>query len=247
MSSGGWAAGSCPHGVVYALKFVIRGESPRDYVDLIRSLKFPPTVCISDVPHRLAVHANNVVHQMFSPFDGRLFEPTADNIRDAINGSLVKHMPWIGGLNKTPTVADVHPVSGIKERYSLFDRFHENNSGADADILRRVTLVPELNGFINTETEEQLHSKFKDTNYFLNMMSPVNHIFCKRLLIHFSNEAINSNYKSTLLEVLKKQSRENDITEDSLGMFTLSSLVGVHQSDDSGMYVHKFIIQMGVF
>ena len=59
--SGGWASGSCPHMVVYCLKFVLRGESPRDYADLLRSLRFPPSISISDIPDRLASHVNSTV------------------------------------------------------------------------------------------------------------------------------------------------------------------------------------------
>ena len=40
--SGGWLSGTCPHGVVYVLKFVLRAESPRDYVDVLLSMKFQP-------------------------------------------------------------------------------------------------------------------------------------------------------------------------------------------------------------
>jgi hypothetical protein len=36
-SSGGWVSGTCTHGVIYCLKFVLRAESPRDYIDLILS------------------------------------------------------------------------------------------------------------------------------------------------------------------------------------------------------------------
>ena len=59
--TGGWASASCPHMVVYCIKFVLRGKSPRDYVDMLRSLALPPSINISDMPHRKATHANNTV------------------------------------------------------------------------------------------------------------------------------------------------------------------------------------------
>lgn len=64
--TGGWASASCPHMVVYCIKFVLRGESPRDYVDMLRSLAFPPSINISDMPHRIATHANNTMFPIFS-------------------------------------------------------------------------------------------------------------------------------------------------------------------------------------
>ena len=40
--------------VVYCIKFVLRGESPREktepYVDILRSLAFPPSINIFDMP-----------------------------------------------------------------------------------------------------------------------------------------------------------------------------------------------------
>ena len=78
--TGGWASASCPHMVVYCIKFVLRGESPRDYFDMLRSLAFPPSINISDMPHRIATHANNTVPHFFRPNNGRLFQPTEENI-----------------------------------------------------------------------------------------------------------------------------------------------------------------------
>ena len=78
--TGGWASASCPHMVVYCIKFVLRGESPRDYVDMLRSLAFPPSINISDMPHHIATHANHTVPHFFRPNDGRLFPPTEENI-----------------------------------------------------------------------------------------------------------------------------------------------------------------------
>lgn len=77
--------------VVYCLKFVLRGESPRDYADLLRSLKFPPSISICDIPERLASHVNNNVPGFFSPDDGRLFPLTEDILQ------LLKKVPLKNG------------------------------------------------------------------------------------------------------------------------------------------------------
>lgn len=191
-------------------------------MDLIRSFKHPPTVCISDVPHRLAVHARNSDPSLFTPYDGRLFQATKENAQAAKNGLLTKHLLWVGGVSSQSSLSGcVHPVSHTSEMYSLYDRFHEKNSNVEEDHLRRVTLVPELNGFINSETEEQLHSKFRNTNYFLNMMNATNHIFMKRLLVHFSNCSINEQHMANIKEVLRIQVRNATIGKDALGRFVL--------------------------
>ena len=200
--------------VVYCLKFVLRGESPRDYADLLRSLKFPPSISICDIPDRLAKHVNNTLPGFFSPYDGMLFPSTEGNLLDAEQGLLEKSLPWLhdDGVSTTANCISnksetdgVHPITGVTDRYCLFDRFHERNSSQRSSLLRRVTLVPELNGLINTEAEEQLHSSIGRSNYCLNTMKPSNHLFVMRLKIHSHNDKINSTFKRRIWNTFTAQ------------------------------------------
>ena len=61
---GGWLAVACPHKIIYAAKFLLRGESLRDYIDILRSLKHKPNIFIN-VAHIVAQHAN-IHHGVFS-------------------------------------------------------------------------------------------------------------------------------------------------------------------------------------
>lgn len=218
--------------VVYCIKFVLRGESPRDYVDLLRSLKFPPSISISDIPQRIAAHANNTISQFFRPYEGRLFSPSQANINAAEEGRLVRHLPWVQGatlpkalrFGSEQTEDEVHPVTGVSERYSLCDRFHERNSSSPKDLLRRVTLVPELNAIINTEVEEQLHNSINRSNYTFNMMLPGNHLFMMRIKIHTRNVGINEVYKVKLEEAMRAHAGPNrSLLHDSEGILLLKS------------------------
>ena len=92
--SGGWASGTCPHGVVYALKFVIRSECPRDYVDILLSMKHQPNIIIVDVANLVAAHGNNRKKKMFSPHNGMLVDPSPENIERAKARELA--FLWIG-------------------------------------------------------------------------------------------------------------------------------------------------------
>ena len=56
--SGGWLSAVCPHGIVYRLKFVLQAESPRDYDDILPSMKHQPTICIIDMAHMVVAHGN---------------------------------------------------------------------------------------------------------------------------------------------------------------------------------------------
>ena len=216
---GGWASGSCPHMVVHCLKFVLRGESPRDYADLLRSLKFPPSITICDIPERLASHVNSSVPGFFSPHDGRLFPLTENNLAAAEQGVLEKSLPWIHNEGApsfpspdslsvnhgTEELISIHPTTKVPDRYCLSDRFHETNSSQRRALLRRVTMVPELNGIVNTEAEEQLHNIIGRSNYCLNTMKPVNHLFMMRLKIQLHNTGINSAFREKIESTFSAQ------------------------------------------
>ena len=205
--------------VVYCLKFVLRGESPRDYADLLRSLKFPPSISICDIPERLASHVNSSAPGFFSPHDGRLFPLTENNLAAAEQGVLEKSLPWIHseGAPSFPSAVSltvdleteesdsVHPTTKVPDRYCLSDRFHETNSSQRRALLRRVTLVPELNGIVNTEAEEQLHNIIGRSNYCLNTMKPVNHLFMMRLKIQLHNTGINSAFREKIENTFSAQ------------------------------------------
>ena len=55
--SGGWLSFSCPQGVVYYLKFLLRSESSRDYVDRLLSMEHLSNITVIDLAHIVANHA----------------------------------------------------------------------------------------------------------------------------------------------------------------------------------------------
>lgn len=98
---------------------------------------------------------------------------------------MILNLPWVQGaliprafqFGSESFEEELHSVTGVSERYSLFDRFHERNFTSPSDLLHRVTLVPELNVVVNTEVEEQLHNSIYHSNYSFNMMPLGNHLF----------------------------------------------------------------------
>jgi len=196
---GGWAVITCPCGVVYSVKFNIRAESPRDYADLLLSWKHVPNVAVYDFPRGLASHANHRSKNLFNPFEGRLLEPSEENIKKASENDLKVSLPWLNH-RKEPAHQDGHPVTGSCEHFVLSDVFHQNNSKDPRDSLRKIGLVPELAGKINSQRAEQLFSDMKKKNYFLNMMKPSSHIFLARNILHHKNVARNN----TVVKQLRK-------------------------------------------
>ena len=180
-------------------------------MDVMQSLAFPSSVSISDMPQRLAAHANRTVPNFFRPHVGRLFTPSEANIIAAKEGRLVRHLHWIKGMNvlkasqfATETKGDeIHPLNAVPDRYSLSDPFHEMNSSCPSDLLRHVSLVPEINAVVNTEVKEQLHSVINRSNHSFNMMLPGNHLFLMHLKMHMNNVHINKAYILRLQKAIR--------------------------------------------
>ncbi|XP_067274638.1 uncharacterized protein [Pseudorasbora parva] len=216
--SGSWGVIMCPCGIVYSLKCNLRAASPRDFADLLLSWQHIPNVIIYDFAQGLATHTNlretEKVH--FSPFEGRLVEPTQANIDLAKRGQLKVSLPWLSDkMEMTDPLS--HPVTGSSDHYVL----HESNT---KDFLRKPSLVPQLAGKVNGEVAEQLFAKMKKNNYFLNMSST--HVFLMRNIIHHYNE----NKASKASTRLTKSSGSNLLT-DAYGQAVLENPGGTICTD----------------
>ncbi|KAL0164055.1 hypothetical protein M9458_039808, partial [Cirrhinus mrigala] len=129
---------------------------PQDFADLLLSWQHMPNVIVYDFAQAFATHTNLRAPEKlpFSPFEGRLLEPTQANIEMARCGQLKVSLPW---LDKKIRVADPHghPVTGSSNHYVLCDHLHEG-SIEDGDVLRKLSLVPQLADKVSSETTEQL-------------------------------------------------------------------------------------------
>ena len=88
--SGGWVSGTCPHAIICALKFVLRAENPRDYVDLILSMAHQPNIIVSDMANMVVAHGNKRERNMLRPFNRMVAEATKSNVQEAFAGTLEK-------------------------------------------------------------------------------------------------------------------------------------------------------------
>lgn len=147
-----------------------------------------PNIVIYDFARGLATHMNlrDPERLTFKPFEGRLSDPTEENIALAKAGNLKVSLPWLNFRKLVPD-CDGHPTTGSAEHYALYDRFHEDNTKDPRDGLRKLRLVPQLAGKVNSQVAEQLFAKMKKNNYFLNMALPSTHLFLMRNIIHHYN------------------------------------------------------------
>ncbi|XP_073787637.1 uncharacterized protein si:dkey-3n22.9 isoform X2 [Danio rerio] len=204
-ASGGWAAVMCPCAVVYSIKFNLRAESPRDYADMLLSWKHFPNIAIYDFARGLATHTNlrEPEKMPFSPHEGRLAEATTDNLQLAGEGKLKVSLPWLK-TKKTDSDTNCHPITGSSDHYTLYDIFHERNTKDARDALRRIGLVPELAGWVNSQCAEQLFADMRKNNYFLNTLTPSQHIFMMRNILQHYNTNCNIKTKASIQKVVGK-------------------------------------------
>ena len=192
---------SCPHSICYGLKWIVRQEGARDHVDMLLSLKYLPNFSVVDFANMVASHGEKRKPGLFTPYKGRVAEPTEENVALAKDDSLHVSCAWYpsGSANSSDPAA--HPVTKAAEYYCLFDAWHESNSSNPHDLLRSTRCVQQLEGLVSTEVAEQLNNKMNRNNYFLTSMSPHNSLFVMRLLVHFHNRERNC----LLLNKVKKE------------------------------------------
>ncbi|KAL1267265.1 hypothetical protein QQF64_002940 [Cirrhinus molitorella] len=174
------------------LKNELYKKKPRDFSDILLSWKHIPNIVIYDFARGLATHTNLRYPEAltFTPHEGRLADPTDDNIKMAKEGKLKISLPWLNVKKQVPD-SHGHPITGSAEHYALNDKFHEENSKDKRDVLRKTGLVAQLAGKVNSQVAEQFFSKLKKNNYFLNMTLPSTHVFLMRSIIHHHNSQKN--------------------------------------------------------
>ena len=237
--SGGWLTMTCTHGIIYGVKFLLRSESPRDYIDMLRSMKHRPNVVICDMAHMVAVQGNRFQEDFFCPFEGRVAESTVENIEKAKSGDLNVSFPFLldnKGIEEQSTDLNCHPVTGSNVRLSLFDVFHQSNTKNDKEVLRRIGCVKELKGIVNSQAAEQLHRSFNKDKHFLNQMTPVNHIFMFRSVIELHNKEKNIK----ICEKLRARTNAG-ISMDELGRSCLLTFDREAKHYGNPLYVHQDI------
>ncbi|KAI7793167.1 hypothetical protein IRJ41_006757 [Triplophysa rosa] len=125
-------------------------------------------VYISDIAGRVARHVNNRTQQkMFHPHDGRICEPTEENISLATAGELSFNPDWVKNIkmkrrlahkqSAEDRISSLHPETGTSERFAFYDRFHQKNQKRPEERLRSLKLIPELASLVNSSEAEQVN------------------------------------------------------------------------------------------
>ena len=65
--------------MIYTAKCLIRGKSPRDFVNLLISFKYQTNVVVVDMANKVAACGNRIVKKMFQPNECRVAKATEEN------------------------------------------------------------------------------------------------------------------------------------------------------------------------
>ena len=193
-TNGGFLFGLCEHGIVYYVKFLIRGEGSRDILDAVLSFKHPPKYVIYDDAGRLAEHAKkrlgiDLFTSLIGPDDGRVLAATPENISRA-KETLKDKRSYI--IEKCPE----------GKMLLLYDRLHENNSKSEAAVLRRADLVLRTKR-VNTQHAEEFNQMVRGMTKSLNVSMP--HLMMNFLRRHISD--MNCEKNKQLRKKLQPHSR----------------------------------------
>ena len=77
---------TCPHGICYGLKWLLRQEGPRDHVDMLKNLAVLPNIIVCDIANMIVAHGRIRGLDVFGPNEGRVAEATRENIEKAESG-----------------------------------------------------------------------------------------------------------------------------------------------------------------
>lgn len=96
----------------------------------------------------------------FRPNEGRLAEATPENLKSAQKGEMEIKLPWLK-MRKEHAGTNAYPTTGSADHYALYGTFNQANTKEPKDCLRKIGLVPELCGWVNSQTAEQFFSKMR--------------------------------------------------------------------------------------
>jgi hypothetical protein len=150
-------------------------------MDLLLSFRLFPLIVITDVSSMLAKHAENRRPGIFAPHQGRLAEPTEENVAACKAGTFTRDLCQLDEAE--------YPMN--PQHFCLADKLHQSNLSNEEDLLRRVGFVKQLSGKVNTQVQEQFFQEIGRNAYYLTQLTPEHYLFALRLIIHFHNIDIN--------------------------------------------------------
>lgn len=127
-----------------------------------------PKVTVINMANMFAAHGNRRQPCMFHPHNGLVVEPTEENVKQACDVNHLVSLPWLNDSDtaKHQPLSDSHySVTGSDTHSCLIDNLHEINVKKE-EVLRRITIIKELKGKLNSQKHEQIHAFYDHDNRY---------------------------------------------------------------------------------
>uniref|UniRef100_A0A3Q2QRE1 HMG-box containing 3 n=1 Tax=Fundulus heteroclitus TaxID=8078 RepID=A0A3Q2QRE1_FUNHE len=105
----------CPHKVVCSSKYLVRGETARDHVDLLLSSRYWPPVYVCDCPRQVALCADlqypELATQMWGRNQGCFSDPFEKPEVSSVSCPELQDQPYTADLSMVAENQQVHPIT----------------------------------------------------------------------------------------------------------------------------------------
>eukprot|EP00116_Pleurobrachia_bachei_P001246 sb/3461508/ len=229
--SGGILRGYCPHGALYAIKFLSYPESVADYTQVMTYFKTPPTINNSDMASKIAKHTNLHYPEFFNPHCGAIGDDKDPESVLYKTGKKIFEFDMSLSKKKGTGVTDSDDPYPV---FSMYDCFHQHNHKEKNRHLRSLDSTS-LKGCVNSSVVEQQNSLIERLNTSANQMFIETHIKFVSLYNLMKNKELNKKWKDSQ----KKKARGCEFITDTLtGILTPVNTIATEQTGASSRQSH---------
>ncbi|XP_053371203.1 HMG domain-containing protein 3 [Clarias gariepinus] len=205
----------CPHQVVCGSKYLVRGESARDHVDLLVSTRFWPPVYIAECAQKVALCAEalypELASQMWGRNQGCFSDPTSPV--EYVSCPELQDQQYSMDLSSVDSNSHVHPYTKSSSRYILHpgDPSLSSSSSSSSYPHRALTLCKELQSYSNLvasmsnsleENEKKSGEKAKQRTLVFN--NAAHYYLYNRLVDFLSSRDVVSQQMAEVLRVCQQ-------------------------------------------
>ncbi|KAI5626818.1 HMG domain-containing protein 3 [Silurus asotus] len=206
----------CPHQVVCGSKYLVRGESARDHVDLLVSSRFWPPVYVADCAQKVALCTEALYPELASQMWGRNQGCFSDPMTPAeyVSCPELQDQQYSMDLSSVDSNSHVHPYTKSTVRYIVHPgdpsfSSSSTSSSSSSDPHRALTLCKELQSYSNLVSSistglEENQSEFSERQKMLVFNNAAHYYLYNRLVDFLSSRDVVGQQMAEVLRVCQQ-------------------------------------------
>lgn len=156
----------CPHKVVCSSKYLVRGETARDHVDLLLSSRYWPPVYVCDCPRQVALCTDLQYPQLAAQMWGRNQGCFSDPFEkpEFVTCPELQDQPYAADFSLVAENQQVHPITKSSSCWLVYPpgAAQENPAQEHHSMIRCRDLEPYINLLTELETENHKEKNTKE-------------------------------------------------------------------------------------